>query len=65
MLNNPVLKFISSIFILLAISASIPVFANAEQNGDLLKIKAQENDPVSWMNYGKYLPRIFMVSRRP
>lgn len=55
MLSNSILKFISSIFILVAISASIPVFANAEQNGDLLKIKAQENDPVSWINYGKYL----------
>lgn len=55
MLNNPVLKFISSIFILVSISASIPAFANVVQNGELLKIKAQENDPVSWMKYGKYL----------
>lgn len=55
MLNNPVLKFITSLFILVAISASIPAFADAVQNGELLKIKAQENDPASWMKYGEYL----------
>ncbi|MCB0744843.1 MAG: sel1 repeat family protein [Ignavibacteriae bacterium] len=55
MLSNSILKFISSLFILVAISSSIPAFADDVQNEELLKNKAQENDPVSWMKYGEYL----------